>query len=186
MGLETVKEEIIRNAKNQVDSLNIEARQESDKILKETEKKLEELNKISSEEIKKLTDTIKKQELASAELENKNFFLNTKKQLIDKVFAEVKEKLKSLNANKREAYLKKLIEKSKKEIEVAYVYCNKKDLNFLKGFKVEDVNFNRLFGPTKCWPVPNVKHPFVSLPIYSYISRVNPNTWNNFMLVINK
>ena len=70
MGLEIVKEEIIRNAKNQVDSLNIEARQESDKILKETEKKLEELNKISNEEIKKLTDTIKKQELASAELEN--------------------------------------------------------------------------------------------------------------------
>ena len=133
MGLEELKEEIIRNAKEQETALLAEARKEANRIIKETEKKIEEIKQRSDEGTKKIIETIKRQELASAELENKKILLDAKKQIIEAVFAEAAKKLENLNDKKREAYIKKLFEKAKRDIEVAYVYCNKKDLKFLKG-----------------------------------------------------
>lgn len=137
MGLEIVKEEVIRTAKNQETALIAEAKKEADRITKEAEKKIEQFKEQSNAETKKLMEVIKKQELASAELENKKMFLEAKKQVIDNVFAEVKKNLEKLDAEKAEAYIKKLLEKAKNDIEVATVYCNKKDLKFLKDLNPE-------------------------------------------------
>ena len=137
MGLETVKEEIIRNAKNQEESFIAEARKETVRLMNEAEKKVVEMKEKSDAEAKRVTETIKKQELASAELENKKMLLETKKQLIGSVFSGVKEKLVNLDSGKSEDYIKKLIEKARNDIEVANVYCNKKDIKFLEGFNAE-------------------------------------------------
>ena len=133
MGLETVKDEIIRNAKNQEESFIAEARKETVKIMDEAEKKIAEIKEKSEEQTRKIIDVIKKQELASAELENKKMLLEAKKQLIDNVFSEVKKKLENLSGRKRGEYIKKLMEKAKNEIEVANAYCNKKDIKFIDG-----------------------------------------------------
>ncbi len=140
MGLEAVKEEIIRNAKAQEETLIAEAKNEARKIMKETEKKIEEIREKNNAELKKRADIIKKQELASAELENKKMLLEAKKQLIESVFSEAKNKVESLDEKKRMAYIKKLLEKAKKDIEVEYVYCNKKDLKLLKDFSPEAID----------------------------------------------
>lgn len=122
MGLETVKEEILGNAKSREESLLAEARLESSKIIKEAEKKIEEFREKSDAEIKRITDVLKKQELASAELENKKIVLETKKRLIEGVFTEAKKKLDGLDGEKRGAYIKKLLEKAKKDLGVFKVY----------------------------------------------------------------
>lgn len=132
MGLEAVKDEIIGNAKSREESLLAEAREESSKIMKEAEDKIEQFREKSDAEIKGIIDVLKKQELASAELENKKMILETKKQLIENVFTEAKKKLDGLSTEKRRAYIKKLFEKAKKDLGVVNVYCNKKDLGFLK------------------------------------------------------
>ena len=137
MGLEAVKEEIIRNAKDSSSIIIAEARREANKIIKEAEKKVEEMKEKSEEELKKIMDTIKRQQLASAELENKKMALDAKKQAIDKVFEEARAKLKALEDKKREAFIRKLLEKANKEIEVSYIYCNKKDSKFIKGIGTE-------------------------------------------------
>lgn len=137
MGLETVKDEIIRNANEQAKALVAEARSKASKIVKEAEKKIEELKEKSDAEVKKRTDIIKMQELASAELENKKMLLEAKKQLIDEVFAEVQKKVEKLDNKKRKEYIEKLLERAKKDIEVKYVYCNKKDLKLLQDFNPE-------------------------------------------------
>ena len=137
MGLETVKEEILNSAEEQANSLTAEARKEANRIMKEVEKKIEEMREKSESETKRMLDTIKRQELASAELENKKMLLEAKKQLIDSVFAEARKRLENLDDKKKEAHIKKLLEKAKNDIEISSVYCNKKDAKFVKGFNVE-------------------------------------------------
>jgi len=137
MGLETVKEEVIRSAKSQEQSLIAEARKETVRLMNEAEKKIAEMKQKSNVETKRIADVIKKQELASAELDNKKMLLETKKQLIGSVFAELKKNLERLDGNKRESYINNLLEKAKNDIEVESVYCNKKDLKFVKDFKTE-------------------------------------------------
>ena len=137
MGLETVKEEILNSAKEKSNSLIAEARKEANRIMRETEKKAGEMREKSEAETKRMLDLIKRQELSSAELENKKMILEAKKQIIESVFAEAKKKIENLDDKKKEAYMKKLIEKAKNDIDVEHVYCNKSDAKFLKSFKAE-------------------------------------------------
>lgn len=137
MGLEIVKEEIVRNASEQESALIAEAKKEADRIMKDMEKKVEELKEKNDAEVKEKIDIMKKQESASAELENKKILLETKKQVIESVFVKAQKKLEGMDSKKREAYIKKLLEKTKNDIEVAYIYCSKKDSGILKDFKTE-------------------------------------------------
>ena len=137
MGLETVKEDILGSAKKEADAMLAEARKEANRITRESEKKIEEIKEKSDAETKKILDTIKRQELANAELENKKMLLEAKKQIIDNVFIEAAKKLEMMDDKKRGAYMKKLLEKAKNDIEIAYVHLNQKDEKFLKDFKVE-------------------------------------------------
>lgn len=133
MGLESIKEEVIRNAREQASFMLAEARKESGKIMKEAEAKAEEMKAKSEADTKKIIDTIKRQELASSELDSRKIVLDAKKQAIEKVIAEARKRLEALDDRKREDYIKKLLEKAKKELDVAYVYCSKKDSKFVKG-----------------------------------------------------
>ena len=138
MGLEAVKEEIIRAAKEQESALIAEARKEASRIMREAEKKIDETKEKSDLETKKISDTIKRQDLAAAEMENKKMLLEAKKQIIEAVFADARKKLEAFDDKKREAYIKKLLDKAKKEIDLGYVYCNRKDSKFVKDFKAEN------------------------------------------------
>ena len=140
MGLEAVKEEILNSAKEQANSLIAEARKEANRIARETEKKTEELQGKSDAETKKAFDTIKRQELASAELDNKKMLLGAKKQIIEAAFAEARKKLENLDDKKIEAIIKKLLEKAKNEIEIAKVYCNKRDAKLVKGMSSQAID----------------------------------------------
>ncbi len=142
MELEAVKEEVIRTAREQESALLAEARKEANKILRETEKKIEDMKEISEAETKRMIETIKRQELASAELENKKMVLEAKKQLIEAVFATARKKLEALEDKKREVYIKKLLEKAKEDINLTYVNCNERDAKFIKDFKIETVNIS--------------------------------------------
>ena len=137
MGLEAVKEEIIRNAKAQEEALIAEARQQVKRIMDVTEKKIAEIMEKSNEETKRIIAMIKKRELASAELDNKKALLEAKNQVIDSVFSDARGKIEKLDPGKKEEYIKKLLEKAEKDIEVANVYCNKKDVSLVKGYTAE-------------------------------------------------
>ena len=90
MGLEAVKEEILSTAKEQANSLIAEARKEANRIMKEADKAIEAMKEKSEAETKKAVDIIKRQEVASADLDNKKKALEAKKQVIESVFEEAK------------------------------------------------------------------------------------------------
>lgn len=137
MGLEVLKEEIIRNANLEKEKLLAEAKTEAEKIMKDSKKKFMEFKMNAESETKRILDTLNRQEQASAELESKKMILEAKKGNIDKVFLEIKKKIEKLEPKIRESYIKRLLEKAKKDIEVEKVYCNKKDIEFVKESKVE-------------------------------------------------
>jgi V/A-type H+/Na+-transporting ATPase subunit E len=132
MGLEVVKEEIIRNAKTQEQALLAEAKKEADNIVKETQDKIAGFKEKVNAEAKKFTEIISRQEAASAELEGKKMLLEAKKEVVDIVFDETRKRLNKLSDKKREAYLKKLLAKAKKDIDVAKIFCNKNDTKIIK------------------------------------------------------
>tara|TARA_Y100000310_G_scaffold318878_1_gene373436 strand:+ start:4124 stop:4663 length:540 start_codon:yes stop_codon:yes gene_type:complete len=138
MGLETVKEEIVRNARYQEETMLAEARQEAKNITDEAEKEAAAMKEKANAETKRIINTIKKQELASAELDNKKAVLEAKKQLIDAVFDDAEKKIGKLS--NKESYMDKLLAKSKDDIDVANVYCSKKDANLVKGYNAEAVD----------------------------------------------
>ncbi len=140
MGLEAVKEEVLNSAKEQSNSIIADGRKEASRLMKDAEKKIEELKSKSEAELKKSCDAIKRKEIASAELEAKKMLLDTKKQIIDSVFEEAARSLQGLDDRKREGFIKKLFEKAKKDLDVAFVYCSKNDAKFLKGVNVEPAN----------------------------------------------
>ena len=140
MSLESVKDEILNTAKSQANAMLAEARKEANRITTEAEKKIEEMKAKGEAEIKRILDTIKRQEMSSAELESKKMLLEAKKQVIDAVFGEAKKKIANIPDKKREELVKKLLEKAKKDIDAAYVYCNSKDSKFLKGFNAQHID----------------------------------------------
>lgn len=145
MGLETVKEEIIRNAQEQARALNAEARKEVNRINREIEEKIKELEEESEAQTEKMLDPMKKQELATIKLEAKKMLLEAKKNLIEKIFVEAKKKLGELDGKERESYIKKLLEKIRKDIEPEFIYCNKNDVKLLKevkGIEVKPVDIS--------------------------------------------
>ena len=133
MNLLIVKEEILCSAHEQAKQILSDARKEANRISKEAEKKLEEFREKSDAAAKKAIETIKRQEIAAGELESKKMLLETKKQAIDAAFAEARKSIESLDDKKRGAMLKKLLEKTQKEIDIAAVYCSKKDAKFFSG-----------------------------------------------------
>ena len=140
MGLEAVREEIIKNAKEQESALIAEARKEASRIIKDAEAKVREIEEKNEAEAKKSIEAIKKQALASGEMESKKLQLEAKKQAIEMAFEEAKKSLESTDSSKRESMTKNLIEKAKKEIDVACVYCSRADAKFLKGIKTENAD----------------------------------------------
>ncbi len=137
MGLEVVKEEILRNAEEQAGAIIAEARKEAQILMKEAEKKAQEFKEKADADTRKRMDAIKRQELASAELEGKKMVLDARKQIIEKVFADAKTKLAGMGDKKKESLIKRLLEKTKNDIEIEFVCCNREDAEYFRNFKVE-------------------------------------------------
>ena len=140
MGLEAVKNEIIANAKRQEEALLAEAKKEAERIMKEAKIEVAAFREKTEAETKKLIETMKRQETASAELESKKMILEAKKDTIESVFEEARKRVEKLSDRKREEHMSKLLDKAKNDIEVAKVYCNKKDAKLVKGFKAESAD----------------------------------------------
>jgi V/A-type H+/Na+-transporting ATPase subunit E len=137
MSLETVKEEVLSGAKAESSSLIAEGKKEAARILREAEKKADELRERAEAESKRLIESIRRQETASSELEAKKIVLEAKKELVEEAFAAAAKSLESMDDKKREAIIKKMMAKARKDIDVAHAYCSKKDSKLLKDIKPE-------------------------------------------------
>ncbi len=140
MGLEEVKEEILNSARNNSSDVIEEAKKEAQQIIIKAKTRVNEYKKKLEDDKSKLIENLEKMKVAQARSEAKKLVLEKKKEIIEGVFEQIKQKLAALNDSERKKYIQKLIEKAKDEIEIATVYCNKKDKRLLQDFKCEEAS----------------------------------------------
>lgn len=130
MEIEKVIEEIISSAQKEAEKIEREGEKEAEKILSEARKKAETIKQQKLEEVKKLAEEMRKREEALAKLQGRKMLMEKKKELIENVLAEIKEKFLNIEGNKRKEIIQALAKKTGKEWPV--VYTSKKDLNLVK------------------------------------------------------
>ncbi|AKB77093.1 V-type ATP synthase subunit E [Methanosarcina horonobensis HB-1 = JCM 15518] len=123
MGLEIVIKDIQEGARAEVSRIKTEGDAKASEITneaKEVQKKMlgDSLAKVE-EDLQKLHQQV----ISSANLEVKRITLNKRKELLDKVYSQTVESIKSMPASKQEELLKHIINKN--EASGARIYSNK-------------------------------------------------------------
>lgn len=136
MGLERVKVDIVEKARHQASLTLIEAKKQAKEILASAEQKLADEKETLQKKHAQLIQDIQRQELARTELEAKKAILRSKKEIIDQTFAAAKEEI--INSDKMADIIARLLDAAKKELQIEYIYCNKKDTAYVKKYKVKE------------------------------------------------
>ncbi|MBN2454151.1 hypothetical protein JXB11_01255 [Candidatus Woesearchaeota archaeon] len=137
MGIEKVKDDVLEKANKEAEKLIGEGKAEARRIMKEAEKALDKKKEQEASSIEKMKEGMKTRMVSAAELEAKKGMLNARKKALDKVLEKVKAKVKSLPESKRLSHIEKLLERAKKELEIAKVYCAEQDARLVSGYNVK-------------------------------------------------
>lgn len=127
MGLEQVKNEILENANEEAKRIAEAGKREAEAIMRKADEEIGRIRKSAEDDTRKLIEAMERKAISSAEFDVKKMKLDRKKDIIDRVFESVKKDLGSLGEKEREAGIKSLLTKAKKEIEVKYVHASPKD-----------------------------------------------------------
>ncbi|PKG31270.1 MAG: V-type ATP synthase subunit E [Methanoregula sp.] len=128
MGLDKLVREIRERAAVEAERLHAEAKAESDQILTAAAKKAETIRLMAEDEVRKQTEHLISQDVSAANLLVKRELLNTKKELLDRVYEATRTEIAALPASFHKDALKKLLTEAKKEIPGGTISCNARDL----------------------------------------------------------
>lgn len=123
MGLEVVLNDIAEGAKSEVSQINAEAKATSEQIIEEARQTNRENLGKRLAGVEQDLEKQRQQVLSSANLEVKRIQLNKRKELLDRVYQDTVESIKTLPADKNKEYLKNLIQKY--ESGGSVIYSNK-------------------------------------------------------------
>lgn len=135
MGLEELKKEILDKAEEEARKITGSGKREAEEIMTKAMQEIEQSRKASEEDAARISEKIEKKALASAEFDSKKMKLDRKKEIIDKLFSEVKADLSRMDERKRESSIKKLLDRANKEIQVKYVHANANDKKIIERMK---------------------------------------------------
>ena len=138
MGLEKVKDRVIEEAKEKAATTINAAKEEARVINSSAAKQAKEREKAARDKLEVDIKSIKNRENAAAKLESKKLSLTFKKEFVDEILSEVKNKLEHFSDSTRAKHVKLLLVKAAKEISISTVYCNKKDRKTVDKYKVKD------------------------------------------------
>ena len=128
MSLAKMVNEISAQAEKDAKKIVKEAQHQADLLMDETKQQIKEQQKRFDAETKKLVEEKNKVELSSMRLEQTRRKMNARKELLEEVYAKVREKLSKLDVAQRKIIIKKLADKAMKEISnPKYVYSNTAD-----------------------------------------------------------
>lgn len=132
MGLEKVKEEVLRKAKERADAIFKEAKSEANSIEVQMQKRIAAEKERMLQETAVMMDDLSRQEVSQAKLDARNSMLKAKKELIEHVMSKARNKLEKLSQQDRRGIISSLLKRGQRDIRVRYVYCNKNDVQLVK------------------------------------------------------
>ncbi len=130
MPLEPIIEEIIRKGHQQVSEINRSAEEEAESIISEAKDEAKEILKKAREEAEKEAERLRRQEISGINLEMKKEELLRKREVVEKVYQLLVEKVENLSDKEREDILKRMLEKYEGQDYI--VYSNKRDEKIVK------------------------------------------------------
>jgi V/A-type H+/Na+-transporting ATPase subunit E len=134
MGFNQLQKDVLNNAQKEADKIIAKANDEAEKIKLELTKENKKLKNQGDAETKNMVELLQKREIAGAKIETNKKLLLAKKEMIDKVFEEVKTKItKNLSAIERKKIIDGFLTKAKTEIDIGNVYCNEIDSKNVTG-----------------------------------------------------
>ncbi len=139
MGLEQIKKEIEAKASSVSEEILAEAEKKTKEIQKKTLHTVKQLEEEAHRKLKADMDSLKNKESSLASMEMNKLLSQARKEEIAAVYGESEKQIAKLPKQTREKAVKKLIEKSAKQIEVARVYANADDLAFVQGFETQKI-----------------------------------------------
>ncbi len=132
MGLEKVKEEVLRRAKERADAIFKEAKAEANSIDTLMQRRTDAEKQRVMQETQVMMEEMSKQEISQAKLDARNSMLKAKKDLIEQVVSKVRNKLERISQQERKTTIANLLKKAQREIKVKHIYCNKNDAQLVK------------------------------------------------------
>jgi len=130
MPLEPIIEEIIRKGHQKVSEINRSAEEEAEKIISEAKDESREILKKAREEAEKEAERLRRQEISGINLEMKKEELLKKRDIVEKVYDLLIERVENMDEKEREKILKKILERYRDGDYV--VYSNKNDEKIVK------------------------------------------------------
>ncbi len=130
--LENVSDEIISIAKKEADGIKNAAKKEAEGIMQSVNESIEEKQRFAGRQTQNIVEAMAKKELASAKLEEKRLVLDAKKDVIEKVYDELENKVIAIDKKTKEKAYSKLVKNAKQEFEPAYIYARKEDIAIVK------------------------------------------------------
>lgn len=112
MGLERVMEEIQTGAKRSAESEVARARAEADALVTEAERQAQTIRAERAEAAKAAVESLRRRELAAAELDVKKLRLNAQKDVLAKLRHAAFERLAAQSVDKRAQHLQALLKRS--------------------------------------------------------------------------
>ena len=141
MSLEDVKEEIVRKAKQESEKIKKESDKERTVILDDARSKAEKITQEAIIGIEAELKAMQKRGDAARDLELKKSLLTEKKRLIDETIARVKGLLMDMPDADRKKILEKLIRKARSEIDADKIFCAQRDCVLIDGAR-EDASIS--------------------------------------------
>lgn len=139
MSLENVKDEIIRNAKDEAKKVLNNAKKDAKSIVKEAEAQATKVENAAKQD-QKADETLKKNKgTVSIQLETKKLLFEKKKEIMQETYEKALKKLEGIDARKKKTIVTTLFNKASEQMKIATIYCNKKDAVLLKKKNIKTV-----------------------------------------------
>jgi len=169
MGLEVVVKDVLARGEEEANRIRQEGMDEANALIVGAENTARQILEERREQASLQIERRKNREISSANLEVKRSILNTRKELLDKVYNEALEALSALSESEREAIIKRLLES---HADSKRVFSNSNDESIVKrisnleyagtilcaggivlenedGTVIHDLTFNTLLGSVR-------------------------------------
>jgi vacuolar-type H+-ATPase subunit E/Vma4 len=131
MTLENVKKEIMEGAQRKVQELQEQTKVQTQNIEQASKEEFISLKETADTRTNQVMQSIEAKMRSQAKFDARKKILQTKREAVNDVLLAVEKKLLALDDIKRKKLLLKLLDRAKKEINVHYIYVNKRDLHLI-------------------------------------------------------
>ncbi len=133
MGLKNVQEEIVAEAANKAEALLAQARKDAKGIIDQAKKEVADYHKDAERHASEMQEAMERKMVAAAKFDTQRLVMNVKEEVMSEVMARARDTFINLKDAERKDFLNSLLSKARKEIDVASIGVNKKDISLVSG-----------------------------------------------------